>query len=148
MVHFNLASSEKPLSSSYCLCTKSFKFFNKLYYGCFESDFNLSDSEMATLDCQFQSRLTTAPKDCQNVLGQVHSNIGCDSNVVHIMSTLVSFDYWVQLLAHETWKSRHRFSEILCKSFLGKSSASKNECKHFHWPLVRHLQTVVILDAV
>ena len=118
------------------------------WWNCSSWELNLSDSKMAFLYCQLQSCLANALEDCPNVPGKVRSIIGCNSNVVYVLSTLVSFDDWVQVLTHETWKSRHRSAKTLCKSFIGKSSASKIERKHFHCPLVRHLQTVISLGAI
>ena len=57
---------------------------------------------MAFLIRQFQSCLQNTLEDCPNVPGEVRSIIGCDSNVVHALSTLVSFDDCVQVLTHET----------------------------------------------
>ena len=97
---------------------------------------------MALVDCQFQSCLADA------IRAKVRSIIGCDCNVVHVLNTVVSFDNWVQVLAHEARKSRHRSAETLFKSFVGKSSAGKTECKHSHRALVRHLQAVISLRAI
>ena len=87
---------------------------------------------MTFFNCQFQCCLANALEDCSDVPGKVRSFIGCDSNVVYVLGTLISFDYWVQVLTHETSKSKHRSAKTLCESFLGKSFASNNECKHFH----------------
>ena len=111
-------------------------------------EFNLPDSKVVLLDCQFHSCIANALEDCPNVPGKVRSVIGCDSNIIHLLSTLVSLDNWVQILAHEAWKSRHRSAKALCKSPVGKRCASKIESKHFLWHLVRHLQKMVSLRAV
>ena len=103
---------------------------------------------MAQLNYQFQSCLAIALEDWPNVPGNIRNNVGCNPNIVHILSTFVSLDNCVQVFTHETSKSRHKSAENLCKSILGKNSASKNECKHFDWTLVRHLQTVVSLRAI
>ena len=111
-------------------------------------EFNLSDSKVELFDCQFQSCLANAFEDCPNVPGKIRSVIGCNSNVIHVLSTLVSLDNWDQVLAHETWESRQRSAETLCKSFVGKCSASKIEYMHIHRTLVRHLQAMISVRAV
>ena len=60
------------------------------------------DPEVAFLNYQFQSYLANALEDCPNVPDEVRSFISCDSNVVYVLSTLISFDNWVQVLTHET----------------------------------------------
>ena len=79
---------------------------------------------------------------------KIRSIIGWKSNIIHALSTLVSLNNWVQVIAHETRKTRHGSAETLCKSFLGKSSASRIEREHFHWPLDHHLQAVISLEAI
>ena len=81
---------------------------------------------MAFLNYQIQSCLANAPGDCSDVPGEVRSIIACDFNVVHELSTLVSFDNWVRELTHGTWKTRYRSAETLRKSLVGKGSAGKN----------------------
>ena len=103
-------------------------------------EFNLSDLKMAFFYCLFKFCFPSALEDCSNNPGELCSTISCNSIIVHILSTLVLFDNWIQLLTHETSKSRHRSAETLCKSLLGKSSAGKIDCKHVHWPSVRSLQ--------
>ena len=61
---------------------------------------------------------------------------------------LVSFDDWVQVLAHEAQKRRHRSTKIFWESFVCKNSASGIECKHSYRWVVRHLETVVCLGAI
>ena len=51
---------------------------------------------MAPFDCQFQSCIANALEDCPNVPGKIRSVIGCDSNNINVLSTLVSFDNWVK----------------------------------------------------
>ena len=111
-------------------------------------EFILSDCRIALLCCLFSSCLADALEDCPNVLGKIRSNIGCNPNIVHVLSTMVNFDNWVQVLTHKTRENRHRSVETFCKSLLRNSSASNFDWKHFHWPLVRHLQTVIRLGAV
>ena len=65
----------------------------------------MSDSEVALLNCQFQSCLANTPEDCPNVPRKVRSISGCNSKIIHVLSTLVSFDNWVQVLAHEARKA-------------------------------------------
>ena len=60
---------------------------------------------MVFLNCQLQSCLANALEDCADVPGEVSSNITCDSNVIYVLSTLVSFDDWVELFTHETRKA-------------------------------------------
>ena len=108
----------------------------------------MSNSEVAFLNCQFQRWLVNTLEDCPKVPGEVRSFIGCDSKVVHVLSRLVSFDNWVQVLTHGTWKSGHRSAKSLCKSFVGKSSASEIECELFHCLLIRHLQAVIKMGTV
>ena len=111
-------------------------------------EFNFSDSKVALFNCQFQFCWVYALEDCPNVPGKPRSINGYNSNVVHVLSTLVSVNNWVQVFAHEALKSRHRSVDTLWKSFVGKGSAGKIECEHFHWVLVRHLQTVINLEAI
>ena len=111
-------------------------------------EMNLPDTKVAFSDRQFQSCIANALEDCPSVQGKVRSIIGCDSNIIRKLSTLARFDNWVQVLAHAARKSRHRSVETLCKSFVGISSASKIECKHFHRTLVRYLQAMLSLRAV
>ena len=80
--------------------------------------------------------------------GKVRIIVDCNPNIVHVLSTLVSFDNCVQILAHETWKNWHRPVSTMCKSSVNIGSAGKIECKRFHWPLVRHRQTVIGLWAI
>ena len=77
------------------------------------------------------------------VPGKILSVVGCRCNIVHLLSTLVSFDNWVQVLAHETQKFKRRSAEILSKSFVGNRSADKNDCKQFQWPLLCLPQTMI-----
>ena len=103
---------------------------------------------MALLYCQFQSCWANALEDSRKFPGEFRSIVGCNPNVVHVLNTLVSFNNWVELLTYRTWKGRHGLAQTLCKSFVGRSSASKIECKQFRWPLVRHLQIVMTLRPV
>ena len=57
---------------------------------------------MALLEFLFQSHLVNALENCPNNPGNVGSIIGCDFKVVHLLSTLVNLDDWVQVVAHET----------------------------------------------
>ena len=91
-------------------------------------------------NCQFQSCLAKALKNCPNVAGKIRTIIGCKPNVIHALSTLISLDNCVQLLAHEGGKGRYRSAKSFCKSPVGKGSAGEIECKHFRWPSVRHRQ--------
>ena len=63
--------------------------------------------------------------DCPNVPGMMRSIVGCNSNIVHFLSTLVNLDNRVQALAHKTWKSKHGLTKTLWNCFVGKSSAGK-----------------------
>ena len=103
---------------------------------------------MALFNYLFQSCLASALEDSPNVLEKVRSIVGCSSNIVHVLSTLVTFDNWIQVLTQEARKSRHRSAETLCKSFVGESFAIKTDCELFHSPLNRHLQTVIDLGAI
>ena len=103
---------------------------------------------MALFCSKFQPCLANALQEYPNVPDKIISIVGCLSKLVHILSKLVSLEHWFQVLTHEARKSRHRSAETLCEFSVRKSSASKNECKHFHRPLVRHLQTVMSLGAV
>ena len=55
-------------------------------------EFNLPDSKVALFDRQFQSCIANALEDCPKVPGKVRSVIGCDSNIIHVLSTMVSLD--------------------------------------------------------
>ena len=102
---------------------------------------------MSFLFCQFQSWLAVALEDWSNVPSEVHSIVGWNPSILHALNTLVSFDNWFQFFNHETWKRRHRSIETLCTFSVGKVSATKFVCKHFHWTLVRHKQTAIGLGA-
>ena len=102
---------------------------------------------MAFPDCQFQSCSVNSLKYCPKVPVKIPTIVGCNPNIILVLSTMVSFDNWVQVLAQNGWKSRHQSAEILWKSTVGKSSATKIECQHFHWRWVRHEQTVINLRA-
>ena len=65
-------------------------------------------------------------EDCPNVPDEVRSIVGCNSNFVQSLGTLVSFDNWVEVPVHEARKGRHRSAKTLCKFFVGKNSSSKN----------------------
>ena len=80
---------------------------------------------------QFQPRLVNALEGYPNNPGKIRSSGGCNSKIVLEVITLVSLDNWVQVLAHEAWKRRHRSAKTFWKFFVGKSSGSKNECTHF-----------------
>ena len=110
-----------------------------------DKDINLSESELAFLFCQFQSCLANALEGGPD---KFRSLVGSNPNFVHVLSTLFSFDNWVQVLTYETLKSTHRSAETLGISSVGRGSASKIECKHFCWPLVQHLQTVIRLTKI
>ena len=110
--------------------------------------FNLFDSKMALFHCQFQSCLQTTLEDWPNVPGEISSIVTCNSKIMHILSILVGFENWVQVIAHEASKNNHRSANTLRKAFAGKRSASKIGWKHFHWPLVPHLQTVTSLGEI
>ena len=86
---------------------------------------------MTFFNCQLQSCLANALEDCPNVLGKVLSIGDWNSNVVYVSGTLVSFEKWVQVLTHETWKGRHISTKSLCMSFISKSSAGKIEMQAF-----------------
>ena len=69
-------------------------------------------------------------------------------SILDILKTLVSLDNWVRVLGHQIQNSWHRYAETLCKSSIDKNSAGKIEFKHFHWPFIRHLQTVKNQGAI
>ena len=122
--------------------------WDSIWSNCPSKEFNLSDTKMALLYCQFLSCVVNELEDCPSVPGKFRSIAGYNNDVVHVLKTLVSLDNWVQVLAHETWRGTHRSAKTLCESLVGKNSASKSKRKQFHWPLVRHLQTVIRLGAM
>ena len=99
--------------------------------------------QKAPLDCQFQPYWANALEYWSNVPVEISSIFGCNLNIVHELSTFISFINSVQVLTHETWKCRH----ISAKT-LGKGSTSKVECRCFHWASVRHLQIVIRLGPI
>ena len=114
----------------------------------FYQDIQLLWRQLVFLFCQFQPFLAKAIDDCLNVPCMLRSQVGCNPNIVHVLSILVSFDNWVKVLAQEALKNRHISAEALCNFLSCKCSASKFEGGRFHLPLVRHLQTMISLGAV
>ena len=80
---------------------------------------------MALFYCYFQSRLSNTLEDCPNVPVRIRSVFGCTSNTVHILSTLVNFDNWVQIVAHKTWECRHWYNQTLWKISKAKVLTAK-----------------------
>ena len=119
-------------------------------FGWYSSDkeVNLSDFKLALFCCLSLSCWANPPKNCPIVQGKIRSILGFNPNNVHVLSNLVSFESWDQVLGPETWKCRHIFDETFCKTFVGKRSANEIQCKHYHWPLVRHLQIMMRLGAI
>ena len=42
------------------------------------------------------------------------------SKIIHISSSLVSFNDWILVHAHHEWKNRQGFSKLLCELSMGK----------------------------
>ena len=67
----------------------------------------------------FQFCIAIALEDYPSVPGEVCNIIGCDSNIIHVLSTLVSFYNWVQVLAHEAREKQTQFCwdfvQVFCR---------------------------------
>ena len=111
-------------------------------------ELNLYVPKRTLFDCKFQCCFANALRECRDVKGKFRSFDFRNSNVNHILSTLVCLESWVQVLAHEAWKCWDRSAETLLESFVGNHSAGEIEYRLHHWRLVHHPQTVLWLGAI
>ena len=67
-------------------------------------EFNLSDTEVAFLNCEFLASFADAFEDCSDVLDELFRCAGGNSNIVYVLGTLVCFNDGVELPPHEARK--------------------------------------------
>ena len=88
-----------------CVCQKISDFselaVNSLCWNGPAKELNLFDSKMALLYFQFQSCLANALENCLVAPGKIRIIVGCTHKIVHVLSTLVSFDNWIGVFTHE-----------------------------------------------
>ena len=83
---------------------------------------------------QFQSCLANALEGCRSVPCKVRSIVGCNPNVVHVLSLFVSFVNWVEYSGRKLEKAETdllrpcaslSYAEILIKKLKGSISTDR-----------------------
>ena len=103
---------------------------------------------MTFVHCKFKACLMNTIEGCSLVGNEVVGIIGDDTDVVHILSTLIRFQKFVEVFPHKARKPIKCPALALCPTFTCKMKTSEVECEHLYWPLVGHLKPVRCLSTV